>query len=198
MELVRQQVDLPGGPLVVMQPAEAAELPDDREVDWAPLLPYWSVLWRSGVALAREVAVAELRGKRVIELGCGLGVPSLAAARGGAEALASDEDPDAIALLERNARENGVGLAAVRADWGDPGPLLDEAPFDLALAADVLYMRAAVAQLLELLPLLAPEVWLADPGRNFTEPFMERARELWRIDTVQRGVVRIHRMRERA
>ncbi len=198
MELVAQQVGLPGGAVVVMQPTDAAELPDDREVDWAPVVPYWSVLWRSGVALAREVAATDLRGRRVVELGCGLGVPSLAAARSGAEVLASDEDPDAIALLERNARENGLSLRAVRAEWGDPGPLLDEAPFDLALASDVLYMRAAVAQLLELLPLLAPEVWLADPGRSFTEPFLERAREAWEVDTVERGVVRIHRMRERA
>src|SRR3954467_15450486 len=120
MTYLRRQLDLPGGPLTVMQPDEAAELPDDGAVEWAPLVPYWSVLWRSGVALARELAEAELSGRRVVELGCGagppsprgvergggLGLPSLVAARAGADVLATDGDEDALPLLERNAREN--------------------------------------------------------------------------------------------
>ena len=44
------------GQLEVLQPQDAAELPDEGPVEWAPLVPYWSVLWRSGVALARAVA----------------------------------------------------------------------------------------------------------------------------------------------
>lgn len=198
MQLVRQEVNVEnGGPVVVLQPADAAAIPDKHEVDWAPVAPYWSVLWRSGVALARELARAELRGRRVVELGCGLAVPSLVAARAGAEVLASDEDPEAIALLMRNARENGVELGVLQASWGAPDELVAAAPFDLAVAADVLYMRQSVGQLLGLLPRLAPEVWLADPGRSFTEAFFERAREIWTIDSVQRGVVTIHRMRSR-
>jgi predicted nicotinamide N-methyase len=39
----------------LLQLGEAAELPDDGPVEWAPVAPYWSVLWRSGVALARAV-----------------------------------------------------------------------------------------------------------------------------------------------
>jgi predicted nicotinamide N-methyase len=197
MQVVRQEIDIEGGPLVVMQPADAAEIPDKHEVDWAPVVPYWSVLWRSGVALAKELARLDLRGRRVVELGCGLGVPSLAAARAGAEVLASDQEPEAIALLMRNARENGVELSVLQANWSSPDELLAAAPFDLAVAADVLYMRQSVAQLLELLPRLAPEIWLADPGRSFTEPFFERARDIWAIESEQRGVVWIHRMRRR-
>lgn len=202
MQLVREEIDVGdalAGPVAVMQPAEAAEIPDKHAVDWAPVVPYWSVLWRSGVALARALTGdARLPGLRVVELGCGLGVPSLAAARAGADVLASDEDPEAIALLERNARENGVDLRILQARWGAPEALLAEAPFDLAVAADVLYMRQAVGELIELLPQLAPEIWLADPGRSFTEPFLERARDIWAIDSVQRGVVTLYRMRSRA
>ena len=54
-ELVTHTVELPSGELPILQPAEAAEIPDDHQVEWAPLAPYWSVLWRSGVALAREL-----------------------------------------------------------------------------------------------------------------------------------------------
>src|SRR5215218_658587 len=109
--LVPLSVSVPGGDLHLLQPDDAAELPDDGPVEWAPLVPYWSVLWRSGVALARELAAAPpAAGARVVELGCGLGVPSLVAARAGAAVLATDEDPEALELIERNARANGIAL----------------------------------------------------------------------------------------
>ena len=60
-EFVTHTIELHAGELRVLQPAEAAEIPDDHQVEWAPLAPYWSVLWRSGVALARELAAEELR-----------------------------------------------------------------------------------------------------------------------------------------
>ncbi|MGH2923973.1 MAG: hypothetical protein ACRDKH_08100, partial [Solirubrobacterales bacterium] len=52
-DLVRRRVELPGGGLTLLQPGEAAELPDTGPPKWAPLVPYWSVLWRSGIALGR-------------------------------------------------------------------------------------------------------------------------------------------------
>src|SRR3954464_4681225 len=107
-KFVTHTIELPTGELRVLQPAEAAEIPDDHQVEWAPLAPYWSVLWRSGMALARVLAGQDLRGLRVVELGCGLGIPSIAAARGGAEALATDGDIDSLSLLRRNAEANGV------------------------------------------------------------------------------------------
>src|SRR3954465_10627681 len=106
MGLVRRRLTFPGGDLHLLQPSDAAELPDDGPIEWAPLMPYWSVLWRSGVALARELAHETLAGRRVVELGCGLGLPSLVAARAGADVLATDEDGEALELLGRNAREN--------------------------------------------------------------------------------------------
>ena len=54
-ELVSQSIELPSGELRLLQPQESAELPDAGAVEWAPIAPYWSVLWRSGVALAREL-----------------------------------------------------------------------------------------------------------------------------------------------
>jgi predicted nicotinamide N-methyase len=190
--LVSQSVDLPGGELRILQPEEAAELPDDGPVEWAPVAPYWAVLWRSGVALARELEGEELGGLRVVELGCGLAVPSIAAARAGASVLATDVSREALALAKRNARANGVRIETTTFDWEAPGNL---APFDLVLAADVLYERSAVAPLLSLLPRLAPEALLADPGRPAAGVFVEQASKRWRVDTRVRGVVRIHRLR---
>ena len=193
-ELVSQSIELPSGVLRLLQPQEAAELPDAGEVKWAPLAPYWAVLWRSGLALARELEGEALRGLRVVELGCGLGVPSIAAARAGASVLATDACAEALALVERNARANEVDVETATVDWAQPGELVRRAPFDLVLCADVLYERASVAQLLALLPRLGPEAWLADPGRPAAEAFIERAAGLWTVETRVRDVVRIHRL----
>jgi predicted nicotinamide N-methyase len=199
--VVTQSVELPGGVLRVLQPRESAELPDDGPVEWAPLVPYWSVLWRSGVALARDAGDERLRGKRVVELGCGLGVPSLAAARAGATVLATDSEPDAVELVARNAELNGVELEAAVVDWTSPAvteELAARGPFDLVLAADVLYERPTVARMLSLLPRLAPAAWLADPARPTCEVFLEQARERgWEIETATRGVIDVHRLRTR-
>jgi predicted nicotinamide N-methyase len=194
-ELVTQPVELPGGRLRLLQPAEAAELPDSGAVEWAPIAPYWAVLWRSGVALAREVAGLPLRGRRVVELGCGLAVPSLAAARAGAIVLATDSDPSPLELAERNARSNGVRIETARVAWDSPDLLLERAPFDLAIAADVLYERHSVAPLLSLLPRLAPEAWIADPLRPAATTFLDQAEHRWHVETSWRGVVSISRIR---
>jgi len=193
-ELIAHWIDLPSGELRLLQPLESAELPDIGEVAWAPIVPYWSVLWRSGLALARELDGAALGGKRVLELGCGLGVPSLVAARAGAEVLATDADAAALALLERNATANDLRLETAVVDWAAPDQLLARAPFDLVLACDVLYERAGAELLLSLLPRLAPDALIADPGRPPSGPFFEQARRRWTIETRTRGVIRNHRL----
>jgi predicted nicotinamide N-methyase len=191
----RQTLALPGGELHVLQPGDAAELPDDGPVEWAPLVPYWSVLWRSGVALGRELAEAELAGRCVVELGCGLAVPSLVAARAGATVLATDGDDEALDLVERNARANAVTVDTATVDWTDADALVARGPFDLVLAADVLYERPSVALLVKLLPRLAAETWLADPGRATAGAFLEQARRRWRVTSGERDGVAIHRIR---
>jgi predicted nicotinamide N-methyase len=192
--LVSQSIELPSGELRVWQPQEAAELPDAGPVEWAPIAPYWAVLWRSGVALARELDAVALRGLRVVELGCGLAVPSIAAARAGAAVLATDACAEALTLVARNAHANDVHIETATVDWAQPDELVRRAPFDVVLAADVLYERASVALLLSLLPRLAPEAWLADPGRPAAGAFVEHARRRWRVETRTRDVVRVHRL----
>jgi predicted nicotinamide N-methyase len=193
-ELVSRSIELPSGEIRLLQPQESAELPDSGAVEWAPVAPYWSVLWRSGVALARELDGVAIRGLRVLELGCGLAVPSIAAARAGAAVLATDACGEALELVARNARANGVLVETATVDWAEPDELVGRAPFDLVLAADVLYERAGVAQLLSLLPRLAPEAWLADPGRPGAGAFMEEADRRWTVETSVRGVVSVHRL----
>jgi predicted nicotinamide N-methyase len=194
-ELVSRSIELPSGELRLLQPQESAELPDAGAVKWAPVAPYGSVLWRSGVALACELDGMALRGLRIVELGCGLAVPSIVAARAGADVLATDAWPEALALAARNAHLNDVRIKTATVDWAEPDELVKRAPFDLVLAADVLYEWGSIDPLLSLLPRLAPEIWLADPGRPAGVAFFERAGSRWSIETRDRDVVLVHRLR---
>ena len=153
------------------------------------------MLWRSGVALARELDGKTLSGLRVVELGCGLGVPAIVAARAGATVLATDSCREALELVGRNAEANGVQLETATVDWAQPDELISRARFDLVLAADVLYERGGVALLLELLPRLGDEAWIADPVRPAAAAFLEEARRRWTVETRVRGVVELHRLR---
>jgi predicted nicotinamide N-methyase len=122
------------------------------------------------------VARLELTGLKVLELGCGLGLPALSAARGGAEVMATDWADEAIELLRRNGERNGIFLRAARVRWSEPEPLLRAAPWDLVLGADLLYEARNVDQLEALLPMLGGDVLLAEPGRPHAKEFLERFR----------------------
>jgi len=193
-EFVSRSIELPSGELRLLQPQEAAALPDAGPIEWAPVAPYWSVLWRSGVALACELDGVALRGLRVVELGCGLAVPSIAAAQAGAAVIATDVCAEALTLAAHNAHANGVRIETATVDWAEPDELVRRAPFDLVVAADVLYERASVGRLLSLLPRLAPEAWVADPGRPAAGAFVEQAGRRWPLQTRVGDVVRIHRL----
>ena len=194
-DLVEETVALRGAALQVLRPRDAEALLDDHAFEHEEFLPYWAELWPSGVALARRVAARALRGARVLELGCGLGLPSLAAALAGGRVLATDWSPAAIALLRENAARNHAELELEIVDWQHPAPLLERAHWDLVLGADLLYERRNVAPLLDLLPRLLGkrgELWLADPGRAPAEDFLAGCE---RLAEEEDGRVTVYRLR---
>jgi predicted nicotinamide N-methyase len=150
-------------------------------------MPYWAELWPSGAALARVVAERDLDGLRALELGAGLGLPSLAAAQRGADVLATDWADDAVRLLRENAARNGIVLRAERVRWDEPGLLLEGAPWDIVLGADLLYEERNANLLLELLPRLGGDVLLAEPGRPAAAAFLAR----WDVEEVADRVYRL-------
>ncbi|HET8528690.1 MAG TPA: methyltransferase domain-containing protein [Gaiellaceae bacterium] len=171
---VEETIEVAGRTLTLLRPPSAEELIDEAAFDADEFLPYWAELWPSGLELAEHVGALDLRGRRVLELGAGLGLPSLAAALRGAEVLATDWAEDAVALLRANAARNGVALRSEVVRWDAPEPLLREAPWDLVLAADVLYEQRNADQLASLLPRLGAETLLAEPGRPFARAFLAR------------------------
>jgi predicted nicotinamide N-methyase len=182
-DLVEEVVPLRGRDLRLMRPRDTEALLDEEAFDRDEFLPYWAELWPSSLALARMIAGRALRGARTLELGCGLGLPSIAAALAGGRVLATDWSPEAVAMTAANAKRNDAQLETLVCSWTAPGPLLERAPWDLVLASDVLYEPRNADALLALLPRLGPEVWLADPGRAPSGAFLEAARNDWTITT---------------
>jgi predicted nicotinamide N-methyase len=186
--LIEEKVVLAGRTLTLLRPPSAEELIDEHAFAAEEFLPYWAELWPSGVALAEHVATRDVRGLRVLELGAGLGYPSLAAALGGGDVLATDWAEDAVALLRANAARNHIALRAELVRWDEPSRF--GTGWDLVLAADVLYEQRNAEQLLQLLPQLdAGEILLAEPGR----PFAKDVLAAW--DDVEEIGERLYRLR---
>jgi predicted nicotinamide N-methyase len=169
--------------LVVLRPEDPEALLDDQAFADDEFLPYWAELWPAGLALARALPT-RLEGMRVVEIGSGLGIPSLVAAARGARVTAIDWSADAIALLHTNAAANGLAVDARVRDWR----LVDGA-YDLALAADVLYEARNVEPLAQLLPRLAAESLVALAGRPHEAEFLRRVH----AERVDERIVRITR-----
>ena len=128
-------------------------------------------LWPAGQRLAEHVAgalAAEVAGQDVIELGCALGAPGLAAAAAGARVVLTDAEDDALELAAANARANRLDVVTRRLRWGDVDRDL-RGRFAVVLGADVTYDPAERGPLLATIELLlAPGgvAWLADPSRT--------------------------------
>jgi predicted nicotinamide N-methyase len=201
IDAVSERIALPGGEVELTRPRDAEALLSEESFEREEFLPYWAELWSSAVALAHDVSMRSLRGRRTLELGCGLGLPSIAAAQAGGRVVASDWSPEAIAAAAANAERNGVAVETLLCSWAAPGPLVERAPWDLVLAADVLYERRNVPLLLDLLPRLGAEVWLADPGRPPAPEFLAGAAAAFEVASApdpRHGLVIHHTLRPRA
>lgn len=147
-------------------------LPSDSEI------PYWAILWDSAIWLSRWLwAHAEwMRRKRVLELGCGVGLVSIVAQMSQAQQVVqNDYLLPALLLAQLNAQENGVPLPqTLQMDWR---AWSHTDWYDWVLGADIVYDRALHAPLLEVLTrTLAPNgrAILVDPSRDSGWYFAEQ------------------------
>lgn len=131
----------------------------------------WSLfghVWPAGCLLARAMSDHPVEGKRILELGCGLGLASLVLKKRGADVLATDHHPLAPEFLAANAALNGLSPVPYRnLDWNEPAP--DLGRFDLIIGSDILYERRHAALLAPVFERHAKdqaEIVIADPGRG--------------------------------
>lgn len=136
----------------------------------------WSLfgqVWPSGRVLAEAMSTFDVAGKRILEVGCGLGLSSLVLQRRRANVVASDHHPLAKSFLAHNAAINHLPAIAYHdLPWAVPDAELGK--FDLIIGSDILYERDHSAQLAALMHRHATpdaEVLITDPGRGNSSPF---------------------------
>jgi len=150
------------------------DLPRTRERFAADeYMPYWAQPWPAAVLLAEAMLLEPPgEGRTAIEIGCGVGLVSVAAAMQGWRATATDYDPDAVAFADLNARQNGVRLeAATVLDYRVP---LERPVYHRVLAADLLYERRQVEPVAAWIASALTSEGMAlvgDPNRSAAEGF---------------------------
>ena len=142
-------------------------------------LPYWAELWPAAVALAHYVAQRlDLAGRRVLELGCGLGLVGVVAALQGAQVLCTDYEPAALAFAHYNARRNACRQVRFRlVDWRRPAL---HRRYEYILASDVVYEARNFGPLVALLQRFLARggsAVFSEPGRANAVPFFALLRQ---------------------
>lgn len=152
---IQEKVAIEGRAFVLTRPDAVDRLLDHPAIQSAfgedEYMPYWADLWPA----ARMLAKAVLREPwprshpplEALEVGCGLGLPGMAALAAGLRVIFSDYDATALRFAANNARANGLdGFRTLHLDWRCP-------PADLKvpvlLAADVVYELRSVPPLVE-------------------------------------------------
>jgi predicted nicotinamide N-methyase len=139
-------LDVGGAPIRLQTVPDLADLVDRGAVlrgEAEP--PYWAYLWAGARALATYAARRMmLRGAEVLEIGCGLGLPGLVAARAGARVLFVDAVPAALTFVEASLAANGLRGEVACHDYR---ALSATRRFDVVLAAEVAYDRDGYAGL---------------------------------------------------
>jgi methyltransferase-like protein 23 len=145
---------------------------------------YGLLLWPAAIALALEISHrdAEFRGRRVHELGAGVGLPGIVAAMTGAHVVQTDRDEEAMALCRENAVRNGVTVEVRFADWSSWTPAAGD---DWLIGSDVLYRTSLHAQLgsiFEAASRNGTRILIADPMRPASLQLLERMeRDGWTV-----------------
>jgi predicted nicotinamide N-methyase len=164
---------------------ELLEKGDDHPDVIDERLPYWATLWPSAVGLAIQILRSPhiASGTSVLEIGCGLGLPALAAAKKGASVYLTDYLPEALEMARLNFLSNGEPAPPTRLmDWREPDPALAA---EVLLASDVAYEERAFDPLFRSFrQLLKPggRLMLSEPNRPVAKPFVTALREQnWQV-----------------
>lgn len=154
-------------------------------------VPFWAVLWPAAIGMSEYLwENAEFTGKRVLELGAGLGLVGLVAAAKQAQVVQTDFIPEAIQLAQENAELNGIhNIEYVLADWRD---FRINAKFDWIIGSDILYepkLHPYLQQIFKESLVPGGSIALADPGRDDAKKFIEDLRQAgWHVTTVIKEV----------
>ncbi len=155
---------------------EALTTEEQKDPFAEDLCPYFGILWEASEGLAQYLMTHPelVKDKKVLELGSGLGFPSLVAAHLGADVLATDFHPEVEEYFLRNCRHSNVHAKYQRLNWREDKQ--DIGLFDLVMGSDVLYESKHPEEVvLGLIRFLRPggKILLSDPGRAYLQSFVK-------------------------
>lgn len=142
----------------------------------------WSLfgqLWQASRVLAQAVKHIEIEDRRIIELGCGLALPSLVLQHRGADITASDYHPLSEPFLDFNTNLNNMkAIPYVNLPWAEGNEHIGT--FDLIVGSDILYQPDHSELLAGLIGRIASrkaKVLISCPGRGYRNQFSRSLKE---------------------
>ena len=178
-DIVRTDVPVLGRIVRMHHPRNADDLIDEDAYVADERLPYWADIWPSARVLAERVVSMPVDGRRFLELGCGAGLVSVAAAIAGFDVTATDYYDEALRFTALNVLVNtGVLIGTRTADWRRVPH--DMGRFELVVASDVLYEPAHAALIASVLDRTLTgrgSAIIADPGRLAAPQFLDECKE---------------------
>jgi predicted nicotinamide N-methyase len=145
--------------------------------------PYFGVMWEAGIGLSQSLTREMCEGKKILEIGCGLALPSFVASKFGGEVIATDFHADVPIFLEMNQKKNEVHFDYRVMNWRSEIERTKNTLglFDLVLGSDILYESQHSLEVARaLIAFLNPggKIILADPGRAYIQKFVSTMKEL--------------------
>jgi predicted nicotinamide N-methyase len=178
-DMARTDVMVAGREVRIHHPRNADDLIDEQAFVDDERLPYWADLWPSARVLAERVATMPVDGRRFLELGCGTGLVSVAAAIAGFDVTATDYYDEALRFTALNVLVNTGALIDTRiGDWRRFPH--DMGRFELVVASDVLYEQphaGLIAGVLDRTLTARGSAVIADPGRIAAPQFVDECKE---------------------
>ncbi len=160
----------------IVRPTYEALLRDGDNVTF----PFWAKIWASAKAMTifLQQEPQWILGKTVIEIGAGIGLPSLCIAKQTKHLIISDYNADAVALLEMNIRHLHLNqVKAMQLDWNE---FPDNIKSDTLLLSDINYEPDQFEALLKLIKRFlsaGSTIIIATPQRIMAVPFAEMLSE---------------------
>lgn len=145
--------------------------------------PYFGVMWEAGIGLSQFLTRDMCEGKKILEIGCGLALPSFIATRFGGNVIATDFHADVPLFLKLNQKKNKIDFEYQVMNWRNEIERTKNAygQFDLVLGSDILYESQHAMQVAKaLIAFLKPggKIILSDPGRAYVQQFISAMKEL--------------------
>lgn len=139
-------------------------------------IPYWLEIWPSAFVLASHLIERGIvkKGLKSLEIGCGIGLPSMICKKMGGEPHLTDYTDNAIKFSETNWSLNfNEPISITKMDWREPDENLKS---PLLLASDVAYEKRNFDYLIKAFQKLVTTEGLivfSEPSRKVAIPFIE-------------------------